>query len=243
MIDFEIADDLATIKPSAPLSETDFERLTAAVDGYINTHDQVPNFLIQAEEFPSWDSFAAFLAHMKFVRNHHQLIRKIAIVGDAMALSVAPQIVNHFVVAKVRHFASGKEADARLWLAAMDDEESGFEILEAQPPGVVAVKVKGTVSSKDYSETLVPYIEQQLKQHDKLKLLCVFDSSFETFTPGALWDDARLGIKHFSAFSKIAIVSDNAWVRSSVTFFAPLMPADVKVFEPDKQQAAEAWLA
>jgi hypothetical protein len=123
MLDIEInsTQNLFTLKPKGPLSEEDFARLRSGVDGYVDQRHAAPNILIVTEEgFPYWDSLNAMIAHAKFVRDHHRLVKKIAIVGDSFVLSVAPSIADHFVAANVKHFPSEQLEEARNWLTTSD---------------------------------------------------------------------------------------------------------------------------
>jgi len=114
-IDINEGQSLVTLKPAGPLSESDFARLTEQVDGYIDKHKVAPNIMIVADSFPYWDSFKAVGAHLKFVRNHHRKVKKVAIVGDGVVLSVMPSVGDLFVAAKVKHFTKGQLDEARGW--------------------------------------------------------------------------------------------------------------------------------
>ena len=119
-INMDRGENLVTVKPTGPLAKEDFERLSEAVDGYINTNDLVPNLMIVAESFPYWESFRAFLAHIRFIRTHHKIVKKVGIVGDSFALSSLPAIADHFVSAEVRHFAHNERDEARRWARGVD---------------------------------------------------------------------------------------------------------------------------
>ena len=118
MLDYELnrADGILIVKPRGPLKSTDFEKLVQEVDPYINEKGKLNGLMIYAKSFPGWDNFAAFLAHMKFVTNHHQRIKKIAAVTDGSFLSIMPQVANHFVQAEVKHFDYDDKDAALNWL-------------------------------------------------------------------------------------------------------------------------------
>jgi tRNA U38,U39,U40 pseudouridine synthase TruA len=120
MLNYELnrAQGILTIEPAGPLESRDFERLVQEVDPYIAEKGDLDGLMIYAKSFPGWDSFAAFLSHMKFVRNHHQKIRKIAAVTDSSFLSIMPQVANHFIQAEVRHFGYADKDAALNWLKA-----------------------------------------------------------------------------------------------------------------------------
>jgi hypothetical protein len=72
--------------------------------------------MIDAGSFPGWKDFAALVAHLKFVKDHHRKIEKIAAVSDSSVLTIAPKIASHFVQADVRHFAHSQMEEALAWL-------------------------------------------------------------------------------------------------------------------------------
>jgi hypothetical protein len=39
--------------------------------------------MIHAESFPGWESFGAFVSHLKFVGDHHRQIERIAAVTNS----------------------------------------------------------------------------------------------------------------------------------------------------------------
>jgi hypothetical protein len=120
MLNFELkrAEGILIVEPVGPLESADFEKLVLEVDPHIREKGNLNGLMIHARSFPGWDSFAAFLSHLKFVKNHHQKIKKIAAVTGGGFLSIMPQVANHFVQAEVRHFDyDGKDA-ALKWLTS-----------------------------------------------------------------------------------------------------------------------------
>jgi hypothetical protein len=118
MIDHELRGDegLLVIRPSGPLQETDFASLATVVDPYIEAHGKLEGIMLEASSFPGWESFAALVSHLRFVRDHHRFVRKIAAVSDSPVLSIAPQLASHFVKAEIRHFKANEREAALAWL-------------------------------------------------------------------------------------------------------------------------------
>jgi len=110
------AESILILKPIGPLESTDFEKLAREVDPYIIEKGTLNGLMIYAKSFPGWDNFAAFLSHIKFVKNHHQKIRKIAAVTGSGFLSIMPQVAKHFIQAEVRHFDYDDKDSALDWL-------------------------------------------------------------------------------------------------------------------------------
>jgi hypothetical protein len=111
-------DGILTISPQGPLAASDFEALRAEVDPFIERTGGLRGLMIEAEAFPGWEGFAGLTAHLRFVRDHHRLIRRVAVVSDSALLSHVPQLASHFVAAEVRRFAAAERAAALDWLRA-----------------------------------------------------------------------------------------------------------------------------
>ena len=108
---------ILVLTPQSPLEAADFEQIAREVDPYIEQNGKLHGILIDAETFPGWKDFAGMLAHMRFVKNHHQNIERVAVVSDSTFLSIAPKIAGHFVQADVRHYSHSQRDDAFRWLA------------------------------------------------------------------------------------------------------------------------------
>jgi len=108
------------VTPEGPLQQADFETLAQFVDPFIESEGELHGLLIHTESFPGWSDFAALLSHLKFVKNHHSHIAKVAAVTDSGFLSIMPSIVSHFVHAQVRHFDYGDKQSALAWLQSRE---------------------------------------------------------------------------------------------------------------------------
>ncbi|SDB16281.1 SpoIIAA-like [Desulfonatronum thiosulfatophilum] len=104
------------VRPSGPLREEDFEILARKVDPFIKRSGGLRGLLIETADFPGWTDTAAALRHIRFVRNHHREIDKVAIVTDSPIGEVADHLVDHFVAAEIRQFPYGERDAAMKWL-------------------------------------------------------------------------------------------------------------------------------
>jgi hypothetical protein len=111
------------------------------------------------------------------------------------------------------------------------------------PENVLGFVAKGKLTSDDYEQVLIPAVDEALEAHDKIRLLYVLGGEFEGMTPGAMWDDTRVGFSHITRWEKIAVVTDKDWLRHSVDIFGYLIPGEVKAFTGAEEAAARAWLA
>ena len=110
------AEGILLLTPGAPLESTDFKELAAEIDPYIEETGKLHGLMIEADAFPGWKDFAALVAHLIFVKNHHQKVQKVAVVSDSSFLTHAPKVASHFVQAELRHFDANQKAEALRWL-------------------------------------------------------------------------------------------------------------------------------
>jgi len=104
------------LKPEGALRAQDFVALASTVDPYIEQHGELNGLMLEAQSFPGWDDFAALVSHVRFVRDHHRRLRRIAVVSDSKLLALAPKLASHFVSAEVRAFDTADRAAALAWL-------------------------------------------------------------------------------------------------------------------------------
>ena len=118
MLNHELRQDdgVLVLRPEGPLEAADFTTLASHVDAYLERHGTLRGVLIRAKSFPGWNDFGALLAHLKFVREHHRRIEKIAVVADGAFANIMPNIASQFIHAQVQHFDLTREDAAWDWL-------------------------------------------------------------------------------------------------------------------------------
>ena len=111
------ATGILTVHPESALDKSDFAELAKTVDPQIEQHGDLSGLIIDAPHFPGWDSFGALVSHMRFVRDHHKHVKKIAVVTDSPVGDAAEHITSHFVSAEIKHFPAGEVDQAKAWIA------------------------------------------------------------------------------------------------------------------------------
>jgi hypothetical protein len=107
---------ILVVSPVDKLESTDFERLRLLTDPYIEKQGNLKGLLIDAEAFFGWEDFSSLLSHLRFVRNYHEKIKRVAAVTDNGFLAILPKVADHFVAAEVRHFDYQDRDEALSWL-------------------------------------------------------------------------------------------------------------------------------
>jgi hypothetical protein len=112
----DTAHSILHVRPTSALAKEDFEQLARTVDPYIEARGGLAGLIVEARAFPGWDSLGAMAAHLRFVRDHHRRIRKVAVVTDAVLGDLAETLASHFVSATIKHFPAGQVEAARAWI-------------------------------------------------------------------------------------------------------------------------------
>lgn len=117
-----------------------------------------------------------------------------------------------------------------------------IQIIPDFPDNVVAVTASGEITASDYSDVIAPAIDKAREKHDKIRILYHVDANLRDYTPGALMGDAKIGLKQLTHFEKIAVVTDNKVIVSTVKPLGFLMPGKVRVFSDEELEAARSWI-
>lgn len=117
------------------------------------------------------------------------------------------------------------------------------EIIPNLPDTVLGFTAKGTVTASDYESVIIPAVEALFSRQRKVRFLYHLGQDLSGFEAGAMWDDAKLGLKHFSGWERIAVVSDLEWIRAAIRIFALAMPGSVRVFHNSELGEAIRWIS
>jgi hypothetical protein len=111
------------------------------------------------------------------------------------------------------------------------------------PDNVLGFRAKGTVTANDYEAVLIPAVEAMLAHQAKVRFLYHLGEDFSGFEAGAMWDDAKLGFRHLTAWEHVAMVSDVDWLRWAATIFALAIPGHVRMFHNHELAVAKHWVS
>ena len=126
MVRFELDRDkgILILRPEGALTTSDFEAIAREIDPYIGANGRLKGLMIEARSFPGWENFGALVRHLKFVRDHHRQIDRVAAVTDSPFLRIAPVIAEHFAAPTIKVFAADQAARALAWLETGRDGET-----------------------------------------------------------------------------------------------------------------------
>ena len=118
-----------------------------------------------------------------------------------------------------------------------------IEIIPDLPPNVAAFRASGTVTKEDYESVLIPHVDFIQKTYGKINFLLWLDTDLGHFTVGAWMDDALVGLKHFTHWHKIAIVSHQNMIKNITNVLGHLIPGETRGFTNEELPDALRWIS
>jgi len=115
-----------------------------------------------------------------------------------------------------------------------------IQLTEKNGGKVLEVQVSGKLGHEDYRH-FVPEFERLVKQHGKIRVLFLM-SDFHGWEAGALWDDIKFDLKHFSDIERLAMVGDKKWEKGMSVFCKPFTTAKIRYFDTAQTADAHSWL-
>jgi SpoIIAA-like len=116
-----------------------------------------------------------------------------------------------------------------------------IRVIEDMPEGTVGIEAVGKVTEDDYKNVMIPALSEALERKDA-RIMYVLGDDFESYAPGAIWQDIKLGTSNMRGWKRIAVVTDADWLENSIKALGWMMPGEIKVFDDDEADEAKAWL-
>jgi hypothetical protein len=89
---------------------------------------------------------------------------------------------------------------------------------------------------------LIHAVEEKLKANKKIRMIYQIGSNFSGFDLNAKLDDAKMGIKHLSAWEMVASVSDHETINTFAKFFGYIPSCELRIFKNSELDEAKKWI-
>ena len=122
-----------------------------------------------------------------------------------------------------------------------------IEAIADMPKGTIGLRVWGSVTRDDYVDVLMPALNKSAEDTGEIRLVFQVGPDFQHFTPGMMGADVtaglNFGVKHWSAWRRMAVVTDVDWLRHSMQMFGWMTPGEARLFTLDELDKAKEWVA
>ena len=118
-----------------------------------------------------------------------------------------------------------------------------IQLINDAPNNVAAFRAIGKVDKSDYDNLVIPTIDKLVERQGKINFMLVLDTDLTDFTIGAIMQDLGVGLKHFTKWHKMAIVSKSAAINTFTDLFSYVAPGEAKGFNHDQIDEATRWVS
>jgi hypothetical protein len=117
-----------------------------------------------------------------------------------------------------------------------------LQILSGFPANVLAISVTGTLTAEEYRDVLAPALTAKIRAQGPLRLFVHVGPEFREMKAAAMWEDFKMGMRHWNDWREAAVVTDVTWIANCARLFAPFFRAPIRVFPIRDYAAAQDWI-
>ena len=111
------------------------------------------------------------------------------------------------------------------------------------PAGTIGFEAVGDVDDDDWEATVEPELRREIAEGRKVRLLYLLGPGTREVEGDAIKAHSGFRARHASSFERVAVVSDEDWVRPALGALSFLVPGKAKGFRTRDLADAKTWLA
>jgi hypothetical protein len=111
------------------------------------------------------------------------------------------------------------------------------------PAGTIGFEAVGEVEDDDWEKAVEPVLRRGIAEGQKVRLLYLFGPEARDVEGDAMAADTGFRARHATSFERVAVVSDEDWMRPALRALSFLLPGKARGFPVRDLAAAKSWLA
>jgi hypothetical protein len=111
------------------------------------------------------------------------------------------------------------------------------------PTGTIGFEAVGEVEDDDWQEAVEPVLRREMAEGRQIRLLYLLGAEADDVDGDAIKAEAGFRARHAASFDRIAVVTDEDWMRPAVRALSFLLPGEARTFRVVELAAAKTWLA
>jgi hypothetical protein len=115
--------------------------------------------------------------------------------------------------------------------------------MTGMPTGTIGFEAIGEVEDDDWEQTVEPVLRREISEGHKVRLLYLLGAEAREVEGDAMKADTGFRARHATSFERVAVVSDEDWIRPAVRVLSFLLPGKARGFRVHELEAAKVWLA
>jgi SpoIIAA-like len=115
--------------------------------------------------------------------------------------------------------------------------------MKDMPMGTIGFEAIGEVEDDDWEQAVEPVLRGEIAEGRKVRLLYLLGPEARDVEDDAMKADTTFRARHAASFDRVAVVSDEDWMRPALRGLSFLLPGKAKGFHVRELAAAKTWLA
>jgi SpoIIAA-like len=111
------------------------------------------------------------------------------------------------------------------------------------PAGTIGFEAIGEVEDDDWEQAVEPLLREEIAAGRKIRLLYLLGAEAREVESDAMTADAGFRARYATSFDRVAVVSDEDWMRPAMRALSFMLPGKARAFPVAELAAAKAWLA
>ena len=111
------------------------------------------------------------------------------------------------------------------------------------PAGTIGFEAIGEVEDDDWEQSVEPLLRSEIAAGRKVRLLYLLGPESRDVEGDALKADTGFRARHATHFERVAVVSDEDWIRPALRALSFLLPGKAKGFRVHELPEAKTWLS
>ena len=110
------------------------------------------------------------------------------------------------------------------------------------PAGTIGFEAIGDVDDDDWEHTVEPVLRSEVAQGRGVRLLYKLGTAMHEVDSDAVKADLGFRTRHATSVERVAVVSDEDWIRPAMRTLSFLMPGKARAFHVRDLAKAQRWL-
>jgi hypothetical protein len=110
------------------------------------------------------------------------------------------------------------------------------------PAGTIGFEAVGEVEDDDWEETVEPVLRREIAEGRNVRLLYLIGAGARELEGEAMSADTGFRVRHATSYERVAVVSDEDWMRPALRALSFLLPGKARGFRVRDLAEAKAWL-
>jgi hypothetical protein len=117
------------------------------------------------------------------------------------------------------------------------------ELLKGFPPYVAAYKAQGNINREEYDYVVMRRVGEIAGQFGQINFLVLLETSMSYYNVGVLLDFVKTTFDRFINFNRMAIVSDEKWVRRAYEALGHIVDCEIIGYPIAEFYTAKYWVS